>query len=353
MFGFSTAVARGIGRIGRTQDGPRARRTGTDAENVSTRRWRRGEGGARQLAHFLARGWSARSQQGQRVWAERLSKRGVVTHTAGDTVSHRMCCGALAGCAISCCSACACNVCCRLGNARSVGVKLLYAFLLLFTSLIALCMLGTSVQRWLSEQLSGFWFTGTAEDELVGDDLVGTLAVTRIMSATVVFHLVFAVLVCGVQNSKGARARLHNGFWPVKMMFLLALMVLMFFLPNALFVGLSATLYRVGGGLYILIQLILFLGWVVSFYHHVFVEYIQKGDGRGWACVVIAVTLIAYAWVLFVVVATVVIHASGDGCAEGLAGSFVGLLACVVVSVLSISGCASVFFAIAPVAWLR
>eukprot|EP01043_Picozoa_sp_COSAG02_P017445 COSAG02_NODE_791_length_17158_cov_12.377396_11_plen_341_part_00 len=251
---------------------------------------------------------------------------------------HRMCCGVLTSCALSCCSACACKVCCRFGNARSVGVKLLYAFLLLFTSLIALGMLGTSVQHWLSEQLSDFWFTGAAE---MGDDLVGTLAVTRIMSATVTFHLVLALLVCGVQNSKGVRADLHNGFWPVKILSLLALMVLMFFLPNELFVGLSSTLYRVGGGLYILIQLILFLGWVVSFYHYVFVKYISQGEWRGWACVVIALTLIAYAWVIFVVVATVIIHADGDGCAEGLAGSFVGLVGCIVVSVLSVSGCAS------------
>jgi hypothetical protein len=222
-------------------------------------------------------------------------------------------------------------------------VKLLYAFLLLFTSLIALAMLGTSVQHWLSEQLSDFWFTGMAEGQLMGDDLVGTLAVTRIMSAAVVFHMVFALLVCGVQNSKGVRADLHNGFWPMKIISLLALMVLMFFLPNELFVGLSSTLYRVGGGLYILIQLILYLGWVVSFYHYVYVNYILKGEWQGWACMVIALTLIAYSWVIFVVVVTVIIHADGDGCAEGLAGSFVGLVGCIVVSVLSVSGCASEF----------
>lgn len=254
-----------------------------------------------------------------------------------------MCCGVLASCALSCCTACACKVCCRFGNARSVGVKLLYAFLLLFTSLIALAMLGTSVQHWLSEQLSDFWFTGMAEGQLMGDDLVGTLAVTRIMSAAVVFHMVFALLVCGVQNSKGVRADLHNGFWPMKIISLLALMVLMFFLPNELFVGLSSTLYRVGGGLYILIQLILYLGWVVSFYHYVYVNYILKGEWQGWACMVIALTLIAYSWVIFVVVVTVIIHADGDGCAEGLAGSFVGLVGCIVVSVLSVSGCASEF----------
>eukprot|EP01046_Picozoa_sp_COSAG06_P113474 COSAG06_NODE_60224_length_271_cov_1.191860_1_plen_35_part_01 len=35
-----------------------------------------------------------------------------------------MCCGMLASCAVSCCSACACKVCCRFGNAQSTGVKL-------------------------------------------------------------------------------------------------------------------------------------------------------------------------------------------------------------------------------------
>ena len=78
---------------------------------------------------------------------------------------------------------------------RSVGVKILYAFLLLFASLISLAMLGTGVQHWLSEQLSSVWFSDHAgSGALVGDELVGTLAVTRVMSATVLFHLLFAVL---------------------------------------------------------------------------------------------------------------------------------------------------------------
>lgn len=246
-----------------------------------------------------------------------------------------MCCGMLASCAISCCSACACKVCCRFGNAQSTGVKLLYAFLLLFTSLLSLAMLGTGMQSWLNEQLSSFWFTGPAEGELMRDELVGTLAVTRIMTATVVFHLLLAPLVCGISNTKNPRAALHNGLWPAKILGLIGLIVLMFFLPNELFVGLSSTLYRVGGGLYILIQLILFLGCVYNFYEYIF---INKGETQGWMCVVVVLTLLAYLWVGFVVVATIVIHSGGDGCAEGLVGGLVGLLACIVVSALSVSG---------------
>jgi hypothetical protein len=247
-----------------------------------------------------------------------------------------MCCGMLASCAVSCCSACACKVCCRFGNAQSTGVKLLYAFLLLFTSLLSLAMLGTGMQSWLNEQLSSFWFTGPAEGELMRDELVGTLAVTRIMTATVVFHLLLAPLVCGISNTKNPRAALHNGLWPAKILGLIGLIVLMFFLPNELFVGLSSTLYRVGGGLYILIQLILFLGCVYNFYEYIF---INKGETQGWMCVVVVLTLLAYLWVGFVVVATIVIHSGGDGCAEGLVGGLVGLLACIVVSALSVSGC--------------
>lgn len=254
-----------------------------------------------------------------------------------------MCAGAIAGCAISCCSMCACNVCCRLGNVRSVGVKILYAFMLLFASLISLAMLGTGMQRWLSEQLSSFWFSDQAgSGALVGNDLVGTLAVTRVMSATVAFHLLFALLVCGVQTSKDPRAQFHNGLWPFKFLGLLALMVFMFFLPNELFVGLSSSIYRVGGGLYIIIQLIFFLGCLIHFYDGIFNSHIKiEGEDRGWMYAIAALTLLAYAWVIVAVVVTIVIHAGGDGCAEGLVGSFVGLIGCVVVSLLSLSPYAS------------
>ena len=274
-----------------------------------------------------------------------------------------MCCGALASCAVSACACCACKVCCRFGSAqvstrlhpppqrlisrnvvsvrapllfaaKSVGVKLLYAFLLLATSLLALAMLGTGTQSWLNDTVGSFWFDGADTGGLIKDELVGTLAVTRIMSATVAFHLLLAPMVCGVGSTKDARASLHNGGWPLKLLLLIGLIALMFFLPNALFVAVSSTLYRVGGGLYILIQLILYLGCVYNFYEYIF---INKGETRGWMFVVVALTIVSYAWVVFVVVVTVVIHSSGDGCAEGIAGAMVGLAAMICVSLLSIS----------------
>ena len=154
-----------------------------------------------------------------------------------------MCCGALASCAVSACACCACKVCCRFGSAQSVGVKLLYAFLLLATSLLALAMLGTGTQSWLNDTVGSFWFSDGADaGGLINDELVGTLAVTRIMSATVSFHLLLAPLVCGVGSTKDARASLHNGGWPVKMLLLIGLIVLVSPLRSCLWcIGLLLT----------------------------------------------------------------------------------------------------------------
>ena len=260
-----------------------------------------------------------------------------------------MCLGSCATCAVQLCSCVCCKICCKFGSARSTGVKLLYAFLLLLSSILALAMLGTGVQSWLNDTVSSFWFDlsdplGDGTVEVISDDLVGTLAVIRIMTAVIAFHLLIAPLVLCVQSTQDARAEIHNGMWPVKMIALLGLIVLMFVLPNGLFVALSSTVYRVGGGLYILINLLYYVEFVYEFYERVFAE---DGEQKQlWMYLIVLLTVLSYAWVIFVAVAITVWHhedgsgsaGEGGGCPEGMAGAWVGVLFTLLVSGLSVSG---------------
>ena len=89
-----------------------------------------------------------------------------------------MCCGLFASCAVSVCSTLACNVCCNFGRHQSVGTRLCYAFLLLLTFLLSVAMLGSNTQHWINENIAAkLWFDDQA---LATDDLVGTLAVTKV-----------------------------------------------------------------------------------------------------------------------------------------------------------------------------
>lgn len=251
-----------------------------------------------------------------------------------------MCLGACASLAVSCCSFCACKVCCTVGRLQSTGTRLCYAFLLFLTFFIALAMLGTNVQHWVNENLAAkVWFSDE-NSQYITDDLVGAMAVNRVMSASVAFHVLMIPLTVGVESTRNTRAALHNGLWSLKILGWLGLIVAMFFLPNEVFTTLSSTVYRIGGCLFVLYQLIQLIDFVFRFYATV---YLDRGDpdseGGAWFCLATVITLLSYGWVLFVAVVAIVVHADTDaGCAEGLVAVGLGFVLCLVVSALSVSG---------------
>jgi hypothetical protein len=260
-----------------------------------------------------------------------------------------MCLSCFTSCAVSVCSTICCNACCKVQKLQSVGTRLSYAIMLLFSFTFALAMLGTTVQEWVNDHVAQkLWFTGAGK-ELVTDDLVGVLAVHRIMTASVIFHLLLLPLVIGVKNTESSRAVIQNGLWCGKLVVWAGLHAAMWFLPNELFTSLSSSVYRGGAVLFLLYQLVLIVSFVMQFYAMV---YLRRGDvqeGRccscqtpasRWLLLATAITLSAYCWVLFVVITVVVIHADtdNDGCGEGLVAGGVGLGLCVVVSVLSVNG---------------
>ena len=244
-------------------------------------------------------------------------------------------CGILGSCLVSCCASIVCTACCKVGRLQSTGTKLCYAFFLLLSFLLALAMLGTQVQEFVNENLAEkLWFD---KGSTISDELVGTLSVTRIMTASIAFHAILSVSVAGVNDTQSNRAAIHNGLWCFKFLAWVGLICLMFVLPNGIFQGLSSTVYRGGGCLFLLISIIHLVDFVYQFYRRVYIDRGDQDTEGGWMCLVMVITFGCYAWTVFVTVTAVVVHSDGEGCGEGLAAVFLGLALTIVVSCLSVS----------------
>ena len=115
----------------------------------------------------------------------------------------------------------------------------------------------------------------------VCDNLVGYGAVYRVSFAMATFFLLFSLLTYNVHSKKQFRARIHNGFWYIKLSLLVFIIGVAFYLPNLAFltkiwmyVGLT------GGFMFILIQIIL----VVDFGHSWSVSWAEKMDTLDTKC---------------------------------------------------------------------
>lgn len=115
----------------------------------------------------------------------------------------------------------------------------------------------------------------------VCDNVVGYGAVYRVSFAMATFFLLFSLLTYNVHSKKQFRARIHNGFWYIKLSLLVLIIGVAFYLPNLgfltkvwMYVGLT------GGFMFILIQIIL----VVDFGHSWSVSWAEKMDTLDTKC---------------------------------------------------------------------
>jgi hypothetical protein len=61
------------------------------------------------------------------------------------------------------------------------------------------------------------------------------LAVMRVSFSLVIYHSFFALVVFGVRNTMDWRASLQNGFWAMKFVLWIGLLVGTFYMPDTLF----------------------------------------------------------------------------------------------------------------------
>ncbi|XP_010778379.1 serine incorporator 5 [Notothenia coriiceps] len=167
--------------------------------------------------------------------------------------------------------------------------------------------------------------------------LVGYSAVYKVCFGMACFFLFFAIFTIRIHNSTGWRAAVHNGFWLVKFIVLVACCVGGFFIPNEeVFLEAWRYIGAAGGFIFLLIQLVL----LVKFAHRWNTNW-SSGvtHNRLWYAALAFVTLMLFSAAVGALVFMGVFYTDPEACLLnkiflGINGSL-----CLFVSLLAISPC--------------
>ncbi|XP_015269460.1 PREDICTED: serine incorporator 3 [Gekko japonicus] len=239
------------------------------------------------------------------------------------------------------CSGASCLLCRCCPNSRNSTVtRLIYAFLLLLSTLVACIMLAPGMEEQL-KKVPGFCDDGlhTRLPHMKGfvhcEALVGYRAVYRISFAMAVFFFLFSLLMVQVKTSKDPRAAVHNGFWFFKIAAVVGIMVGAFYIPEGPFTRAWFGIGTVGAFCFILIQLILLVDFAHS-WNESWVEKMEEGNARCWYAALLSCTTLNYILSLVAVVLFYVFYTRSDACPENKFFISFNMILCIAVSIISI-----------------
>ncbi|XP_070600790.1 serine incorporator 3 [Erythrolamprus reginae] len=227
------------------------------------------------------------------------------------------------------CSGASCLLCrCCPNSKNSTVTRLIYAFLLLLSTVIACIMLAPGMEKHL-KQIPGFC------DGFDCEALVGYRAVYRISFSMAVFFCLFALLMIKVKSSKDPRAAIHNGFWFFKIAAIVGIMVGAFYIPEGAFTRVLFGFGTAGAFLFILIQLLLLVDFAHS-WNESWLERMEDGNSRCWYAALLSCTILNYIASFIAIVLFYVFYTKPDGCIENKCFISFNMIACIVVSITSI-----------------
>lgn len=184
-------------------------------------------------------------------------------------------------CLFSCCASLACGCCTSV--ASGITQK---------SARIAYCgLFGASlVISWIlrevaSPLLQKFPWINNADHT---KEWYQTSAVLRVSLGNFLFFAVLALMMIGVKDQNDRRDSWHHGGWIVKMVIWLLLIVLMFFMPNAV-VDIYGLLSKFGAGLFLLVQVVLLLDFTYTWND----AWVEK-DEQKWYIALLAVSVGCY-----------------------------------------------------------
>ncbi|GAA6038803.1 hypothetical protein JCM8097_002899 [Rhodosporidiobolus ruineniae] len=213
----------------------------------------------------------------------------------------------------------------------SVATRVGFSIIFLLNSLIAWLMLSDWAIK-LLEQYSAGWVKMKCGD----GECYGVLAVHRICFALALFHLIHALLLIGVKDTRTKRAAIQNGWWGPKVLVWLVLVYLSFLIPNAFFIKFySPILSLPGSGLFILIGLVLLVDFAHS-WSETCLERWEATDSPFWKWTLISSTLGLYALTLALTVIQYIFF-SGKGCGMNTTLITLNWILSLAVSILSIA----------------
>jgi hypothetical protein len=255
-----------------------------------------------------------------------------------------MCTGLITGMIGSCCASLTCSACGKMGSGISHVTRLCYGMFLLLATLLSFLFLTDWASGVIKDALKKVWFSGLADEDKIPAQLVGALAVYRVMAGAFLFHIIIALCVVGVKNSTDARAKIQNSGMCIKFVLFIALIVAMFFFPAEPFVYLAGWPFKLGGALFIIVQLVFLVTFSFDLYEGL-IGLAEEQEERGqnertciWAnWVTLALTLFFYGFCIAVFVLIVIMHTEKGGCPLAVTAGCVDMALMVAVSCLSIS----------------
>ena len=138
------------------------------------------------------------------------------------------------------------------------------------------------------------YFCASLTSEEMCDNLVGYGAVYRICFSLALFYAAFALLMLNTTSTKDIRIKLHNGFWFLKLVLLVLILVGAFHIPRHfelsrlwMYVGLT------GGFIFIMIQILLVIDFAHS-WSFSWAERMESGNSTFWGFVLVSSTVLVY-----------------------------------------------------------
>lgn len=216
------------------------------------------------------------------------------------------CCGAL--CLSMFTSTAASAMCASCNCQSSIATRVGFALLFCLDAFLAWISRTPALVRWV-ETYSLHYIQMHCEQQ---ESCFGVMAVHRITFALVLFHLLLAALLVDVSDTRAPRAAIQNGWWGPKLVGFFALLVLMFVVPNGLFVFWANYVAPLLAALFILLGLVLLVDMAHT-WSETCLDHYERHGSDVWMYVLVGSTLGLYALVLVVTV-LLYVYLAPSGC---------------------------------------
>ncbi|XP_034398024.1 serine incorporator 5 isoform X1 [Cyclopterus lumpus] len=239
-----------------------------------------------------------------------------------------------------CCGTAACSCCCGCCPQikQSTSTRIMYALYFLLVTAVCVIMMSPTVEQQMRDNIP--FYSEMCEKMNAGENcktLVGYSAVYKVCFGMACFFFLFAIFTIRINNSTGCRAAVHNGFWLLKFIVLVACCAGAFFIPEEeIFLEVWRYIAATGGFFFLLIQLRL----LVEFAHRWNTNWSSGVEyNRLWYAALAFVTLMLFSGAVAALVFMGVFYTDPEACLLnkiflGINGSL-----CLIVSLLAISPC--------------